>query len=66
MYIAPCVHTYVHCIYAAPLFALLAAQKNIFRGRRVLRTPPHFCLSKVSAASVDYFSVMFGFKNDIF
>ena len=49
-YIAPYVHSYFPCIFASQIFPFARCAWNIFyRGRRVLRTPPHFCLSKVSA-----------------
>ena len=53
MYLAPYVHSYFPCIFASQLFPFACCTWNIFyRGRRVLRTPPHFCLSKVSATSL--------------
>ena len=47
---------YTYIFIASLRFLLcLLREKSLSRGRRVLRTPPHFCLSKVSAASFFHF-----------
>ena len=45
---------YTYIFIASLRFLLcLLREKSLSRGRRVLRTPPHFCLSKVSATRSD-------------
>ena len=51
---------YTYIFIASLRFLLcLLREKSLSRGRRVLRTPPHFCLSKVSATSLKLIIFLF-------